>query len=209
MNTRLANLNQLYSGMAARKNAATLQLESVTNRLTEAQHKSIVLEKALEALARLTELKKRETTEKIEVIVTQGLQTILENPTYQFKIEESIKRKQVAYAFKVYSDEIPLGLDILEGHGGGVAAIVSFLLRILFLVLLDRKATRFLVLDESFAAVSHHYHDNLVTFVRELVDHLKVQLILVSHQPALDRMGDVVYDVRKQKDGVATVKRTV
>ena len=121
--------------MAARKNAATLQLESVAKRLSEAQHKSIVLEKSLEALARLTELKKRETTEKIEVIVTQGLQTILENPTYQFKIEESIKRKQVAYAFKVYSDEIPLGLDILEGHGGGVAAIVSFLLRILFLVL--------------------------------------------------------------------------
>ena len=62
MNTRLANLNQLYSGMAARKNAATLQLESVAKRLSEAQHKSIVLEKSLEALARLTELKKRETT---------------------------------------------------------------------------------------------------------------------------------------------------
>lgn len=193
----------------AEQTATKAELVQLQTSLAQAEKKGVLLDKTSAALERLTELKKKETTGKIEAIISYGLQTIFEDSSYKFLILSSVVRKQVVYSFRVVNDESPdeKGMDILESRGGGVVSIVSFLLRVVLLCMTDTKAERFIALDEPFSALSEDYHENLVTAIKQITSKLNVQLLIVSHQKSLDAFGDIVYEVT-QRDGKATIKET-
>ena len=68
---------------------------------------------------------------------------------------------------------------------------------------MDKKAERFMALDEPFNALSENYHENLVSAIKSITEKLGVQLLVVSHQKSLDAFGDVVYEL-KQVNGVTS-----
>jgi ABC-type nitrate/sulfonate/bicarbonate transport system ATPase subunit len=71
--------------------------------------------------------------------------------------------------------------DIMDARGGGLAAVVGFLLR-LVVMLLDSKVDQpVLILDESFSHVSAEYEKTLVQFIMQLVEKTNAQVILVTH----------------------------
>ncbi len=87
----------------------------------------------------------------------------------------------------------PLDTDILEARGGGLAATVGFLLRVVVLLLSADKTDTVLVLDETFAHVSAEYEPRLAEFIRELVDKTGVQVLMVTHSEAFSDAADVRY----------------
>lgn len=157
-------------------------------------------EKSVKLLQKLVEDKKQATVTKIEQLVSYGLQSVFEDDSYQFKIIDSIKRNQVDYEFIVTSDSNPSseGVDIMDSRGGGLVNIISMLLRVIMLILTDRTAERFLVLDEPFNNLSPIYHDNLVKLLKKLVAKLNFQILMVTHQRSLLELGDVVYEYKKK-----------
>ena len=203
--SRLQKIREYVFQKRSERQALNNELSSVNLKLAEDESTLSLIEKSLSALQKLTDLKKKETTKKIEDIISYGLQTIFEDSSYQFKIVDSIKRKQVVYDFRVYSDAFKSedGVSILDSRGGGVIAVVSFLLRLLLLCMVDKKAERFLALDEPFTALSKNYHENLVQVVKQITEKLGVQMLVVSHQESLDSFGDVVYELR-QVNGVTS-----
>lgn len=205
MNNRLSKIQEYVLTKRAEKNSLENQMKTTNLQIAEKEKKQSLLEKSLASLQKLTDLKKKETTEKIENIISFGLQTIFEDSSYQFKILDSIKRKQVVYDFRVFSDSFNSdnGVSILDSRGGGVVSIVSFLLRLVLMCMMDKKAERFLALDEPFSTLSENYHENLVVAVKSIVEKLGVQLLVVSHQKSLDSFGDVVYELR-QVNGVTS-----
>lgn len=205
MNSRLHKIKEYLCSKRIEKQSLERQLSSINVQLSEQEKKLSLLEKSLAALQKLTDLKKKETTEKIENIISFGLQTIFEDASYKFKIVDSIKRKQVVYDFRVYSDSFNSdeGVSILDSRGGGVVSIVSFLLRLVLMCMIDKKAERFMALDEPFNALSSNYHENLVAAVKQITEKLGIQLLVVSHQKSLDSFGDVVYEL-KQVNGVTS-----
>lgn len=202
---RLNKVKDYVFSKRAEKQALENHLSTINIQLAEKEKSLALLEKSLVALQKLTDLKKKETTEKIENIISFGLQTIFEDSSYQFKILDSIKRKQVVYDFRVYSDSFKSaeGVSILDSRGGGVISIVSFLLRLVLMCMMDKKAERFMALDEPFNALSENYHENLVSAIKSITEKLGVQLLVVSHQKSLDAFGDVVYEL-KQVNGVTS-----
>lgn len=162
-------------------------------------------EKARELLNALVNHKKRTTLDKIESLVTFGLQTIFENPNYAFKVNTSIVRKQVAYTFTL-SEGGHDSENITETRGGGVVNVVSFLLALVVQLMLDPKA-RFFILDEKFANVSSMFVPNIADLLATLAKRMNVQFLQVSHQDALTESSDVVYNVQKGADGVARMTK--
>lgn len=205
MNNRLSKIQEYVLTKRAEKNSLENQMKTTNLQIAEKEKKQALLEKSLASLQKLTDLKKKETTEKIENIISFGLQTIFEDSSYQFKISDSIKRKQVVYDFRVFSDSFNSdnGVSILDSRGGGVVSIVSFLLRLVLMCMMDKKAERFLALDEPFSNLSENYHENLVVAVKSIAEKLGVQLLVISHQKSLDAFGDVVYELR-QVNGVTS-----
>lgn len=142
----------------------------------------------------------------IEDLVTKGLQTIFDE-TLSFHIQAASKGKTSVVDFMVRTT-LPTGTvetPVMDARGGGLAATVGFLLRVVVLLLRTQgKGKQLLVLDESFAHVSAEYLPGIAEFLREIVDKSGVQIILVTHQEELAESADTVYRFAT-KDGKTVV----
>ena len=96
--------------------------------------------------------------------------------------------------------------DVMDARGGGLAATVGFLLRLVVMLLkTDSKTDNFMVLDETFAMVSAEYLEGLREFIRKIVDKTGVQILMVTHQPEFAELADKVYRL-STVDGFSVVK---
>lgn len=137
---------------------------------------------------------------RIETLVTHGVQTIFgEDLTFHVVSEQKASRTEVRFTLKsAMADGTVVETSILDARGGGVAAVVGFLLRLVITML--RADRPLLVVDESFAQVSETYLPAVGQFVKELVDQTGVQVLLVTHSEVFTEYADNVYRVT-QKGG--------
>lgn len=160
------------------------------------------LSEAAETLDRVTALlnsmgedQQFKAQQTIEELVTRGLHTIFDD-TLSFHIVQTVKGKSVVVDFILRTTLARTVIDtpVMDARGGGVAATIGFLLRLV--VLLLSKGTRsenILVLDETFAHVSAEYLPAVGEFLQEVKDKTGIQILMVTHQPELAEFADRVY----------------
>jgi len=164
------------------------QIADLTSEVDDLERVSILLNS-------LGEEKQAAAQGTIEDLVTRGLQTIFDE-TLSFHIQAASKGKTSVVDFMVRST-LPSGTvdtPVMDARGGGLAATVGFLLRVVVLMLRTQgHGKQLLVLDETFAHVSDEYLDGVAQFLREIVDRSGVQLIMVTHQETFIEHADATY----------------
>lgn len=154
---------------------------------------------------------------QVESLVTAGLQAIFgdSGEVLSFHLVESTLRNAANIDFEVHTtlpDGSSIETDVMSARGGGVAAVVGLLLRVV-LILLTRqtgqKVSSTLVLDESLAMLSADRLEAASAFLRTLVDSANLQIVMVTHQDPLSENADVVYRLSRNPEGVTQVKREV
>lgn len=184
-----------------------LRAREVATERDELREKVDLYEQVAALLNRIGEERQSQAQRQIEALVTQGLVTIFGNGL-SFHLVETItaKRAQVDFIVRsTFKDGRTVDTPVLEARGGGLAAVVGFLLR-LVVVLLDRtRSSRVLFLDESFSHVSDEYLDRVAEFLREVVDKADIQLVLVTHQSVLAERADKVYKFALDEAGQTQV----
>ncbi len=151
----------------------------------------------------------------VESLVTAGLTAIFGDSGEQlsFHLMESTLRNATNIDFTVRTIK-PGGevieTDVLSARGGGVAAVIGMLLRVV-LILLTRQTGQqvsgTLVLDETLAMLSADRLEAASAFLRTLVDSADLQVIMVTHQTELTESADVVHRLSLDPDGVTRVVR--
>lgn len=139
-----------------------------------------------------------EVHSRLEGLVTHALQQIF-GDDLAFKIVTETKANRSETRFVVVStvNGQPLETGVMDARGGGVAAVVGFIVKLL-LVLLTPGARRVMFLDETFAQLSTDYEIPLASFLRELADKAGVQIVLVTHSDAYSDVADKVYRFRNE-----------
>lgn len=168
------------------------------------------LEKAAAVLSSIGEERQLTAQRQIEGLVTLGLQTIFdEDLTFHLVQGTRGKAPVVEFLVQTHLDNGQVvETPVLDARGGGLAAVVGFLLR-LVVVLLSRKGRdTVLLLDETFAMLSADRLPGMAQFLRELVDRTGVQLLLVTHQPELAQAADRRYHF-SLRGGVTEVREEV
>lgn len=161
-----------------------------------------VLTETIEDLDRVTVLlnslgedRQLKAQQTIEELVTRGLQTIFDE-TLSFHIVQSIRGRAANVEFLVRTtlgDDV-IETPVMEARGGGLAATIGFLLRLVVMLLAKgTKQENIIVLDETFAHVSAEYLGPLGEFLRQIVDKTGVQMVMVTHQPEFAEYADNVY----------------
>lgn len=159
-----------------------------------------VLDKSTVLLNSIAEDTQLQAQHNIEELVTRGLQTIFDE-TLSFHILQSTKGKSASVEFVVRTQLLngqAVDTPVMDARGGGLAATIGFLLRVV--VMLLRRRENILILDETFAMVSAEYLPALGEFVRQLVDKTNLQIVMVTHQPEFANYADKVYRF-SQEDG--------
>jgi DNA repair exonuclease SbcCD ATPase subunit len=146
--------------------------------------------------------------QQIEGIVTQGLQLVF-GDELSFHLVSSVRSNAAQIDFIVrttFPDGSTLDTPVMDARGGGVAAVVGFLLRFT-LVMLTPGARKFLVLDEFAAQVSAEYEPRLAEFLRSIVDKTDAQILMITHSDAFGDVADRVYRFKLDAQGRTQVTK--
>jgi ABC-type cobalamin/Fe3+-siderophores transport system ATPase subunit len=163
----------------------------------------IACEEAVAFLNSFADERQTAVQKKIETLVTHGVQTIFgDDMTFHVISEQKANRTEVTFSLRSMMGDETVETPILDARGGGVAAVVGFLLRLIVTMLRDERPL--LVMDETFAQLSADYEPRLAEFIRELVDQTGVQILMVTHSEVYSEHADKVYRFG-QKKGETTV----
>lgn len=143
---------------------------------------------------------------QIERTVTEGLQSVfLEDMRLEISTKQVGSRSETVFHIVSYMDGKELQTSIMNARGGGVAAVVGFLIQAV-LVLLTPGMRPIVFLDEGMRNVSETYLPNLGEFIKGLCEETGLQVVLVTHQPTLAEYADTHYEF-SQRNGTTKVTK--
>ena len=147
-----------------------------------------------------------ENVQAVERLLTEGLQAVYEDMDLAVRAVVDVQRGKVSVDLLTVQNQ-PDG-SVTEGgamdvYGGSVTTMESVLMRII--VTLRRGMRPVLLLDESLGAIADHYVPNVGKFLTLLCDRLGMDVLAVTHNPALVESASKAYRIRKAH-GVATFR---
>jgi DNA repair exonuclease SbcCD ATPase subunit len=156
----------------------------------------------------ITERKREQVRAKIEDLVTYGVQSVFGDHLH-FRIEQKSSRNQVAFEYRIVTavgDDQHV-TDLRGHHGGGLVALVGFLLRVVMVLFSSPQRRRIIFLDETMAALDGDKRQPFARLMVELGTKLDLQFVLITHSPEYLEDADVAYEAR-QVSGRTTFVRT-
>lgn len=199
----LVSAERRFERRVGEARALQAQGQKAKDQAQEAESTVVSCEEAVAFLNSFADERQAKVQARIEQLVTHGVQTIFgDDMTFHVISEQKANRNEVSFSLRSSMGEQVVETPILDARGGGVAAVVGFLLRLI--VSLLREERPLLSLDETFAQLSAEYEPRLAEFLRELVDQTGVQIVMVTHSEAFSEHADRVYRFG-QKQGVTTV----
>jgi DNA repair ATPase RecN len=180
------------------------QRQEAEARCAELERAIEVEDQAVRLLTSIGEERQESARHQVEELATRAMQVIF-GEELSFHLVAGERGGQATLEFMVRSRYGDTAVDtpVLGARGGGLAAVLGFVLRLVVLTLTP-GVRRLLVLDESFAHVSAGYEDRVAEFLREVSHQMGVQVILVTHSPVYASYADKRYRFA-MKDGVTQV----
>ena len=138
----------------------------------------------------------------VEKLLTEGLQTVFTDQDLAVTSEVNVSRGKVSVdLLTVYTR--PDGTVIKgvsnDAFGGAVATVQSVLLRI---IVMRRRGLRpLLLLDESLPAFDSNYVYNMGAFLALVCERLGIDILLVTHNPAMVEASHKAYRIVRTKTG--------
>ena len=162
-------------------------------------------EQVLGVLTSVGEARQESAQRQVEGLVTRALQAVFsENLSFHLVSEVKGNRSTVDFVLRSRYGDTEIDTPVMDARGGGMAAVVGFVLRLVVL-LLTPGARRVLFLDESFGMVSSSYEPRVAEFLRQVADKAGVQIVLITHSTAYSDLADTGYELSLGADGSTQV----
>lgn len=188
-------VNQHYKSAVGLKQ----QYKETSQKLEESTKSSIIQESSINVLKEVIDKMSREHIERIVDLLTYALKTIFFDKDYSVEVVINDKRNAKTAEFylleETETEKIRSPFD--NGIGGGIQAIVGFVLQVFYLGYLNQATVLFC--DESFSQVSSQYIDPLIQFINELARSKEFIFVLVSHDTRLIPYAKKTYEVESGK----------
>jgi hypothetical protein len=168
---RLRYLEGVYSSKMEQK-------KSVTAIVVKAEEEQSVLQKTEKVLKHLVEKLAKKDLSKMDQLVTYGLNTVFPGRDIKFETELVERGNKIKINLKTLYN----GSLVDPDNKSSITVVESFLLRVLCIAKL--KKAPLLLMDETFSAVGSEYIGNISRLISELSEKLKIDILLVTHNPA-------------------------
>lgn len=158
-------------------------------------------EKSIIVMKELIDKLSQQHIKKLVDLLSFALKTIFYDKNYsvELKVENKRDSKSAQFFLVERIEEEVLKYDFEDGIGGGILAIVGFVLQVFYLGYF--KLAKIIFCDESFSQISDQYIDGLMSFIQKLSEKKGFIFVLISHDKRLIDRGDKVYEV---ENGVVT-----
>ena len=194
LKTRYDKLEGFHEALKARGNALTTEITMLKKESELLTKVSVVLQHLLDTMV------KDEIT-RMAGLMTYGLKTVFDDQRLSFVPAISKKGNKIHITLNTHNNGVEGGFGSI---GGSVAVVESFLLRILCMLKMD--LAKFMLLDETFAAVGAEYIPSTSRLINEISKKLGMDILLVTHQPEFQAYADHVYKVKDSSKGLIMEK---
>ena len=140
----------------------------------------------------------------VQDIVTSAILGVFPNP-YVFKADFVMNNNRTECKLGLLSNDGEV-INPLNASGGGVVDVTAFALRIASWSMKVPRSRPVIILDEPFKHLSKDLISRSAIMLKELVDKLCIQVIMVTHEPQLLDCADKVFEVSKNNNGMSKVK---
>lgn len=138
----------------------------------------------------------------VETLLTEGLSAVFADQQISVRSEVGVNRGKVSVELvttqKQADGTISEGSTI-DAFGGAVTTVQSVLLRLI--VVMRRGLRPVLLLDEALPAFDANYVDAMGKFLRLLCERMGVDILLVTHNPALVEAAHKAYRIKRTPKG--------
>jgi len=183
--------------LRAERSALVKRERQLEDEIAESVEKARILVKVEELFKFLLDKYVHRYAESFSEIVTEGLQAIFYDQDIEFEIVVGQKNGKVWIDFETVQDGVRG--QALQSFGGGVSSVESLLLRLL--VLLKTGLAKYLILDESLAALSEEYVDEAGQFIRRMSEELGINVLLITHNKAFLDHAHTAYQADQESAG--------
>lgn len=132
--------------------------------------------------------------ETIEGLLTLGVQKIfydVEDPKVSIIIKEGARNSAtIQYSYTDYRG-IEIDADVRKASGGGVRAVIGFLLQVFFISYY--KLDRIIFADEAFKELSKAYRPKFLEFLKELSEDSRYKFLMITHDDDIVENADYIY----------------
>ena len=204
---RLKQLADAASRASARRDATVSSLADARLAARDLQDRVDLLDLVANLLRTLIDQEITEGVKAIETLQSEGVQAVFDDQNINVRTEIDVSRGKVNVSLvtsQTKEDGTVIEGVSLEGFGGAVSTVQSVLLR---LALIVRRGLRpVLFLDESLPAFDERYVLNMAAFLKTLCRKMGVDILLVTHNPALVDAADRAYRIKRDR-GFSTFQR--
>jgi DNA repair exonuclease SbcCD ATPase subunit len=145
------------------------------------------------------------TTKQIEYhindITSLAMEAVFPN-SYFIQLEFLQRRNKTEC--DIYFTRNGVKFDPLTASGGGAVDIASFALRIASWSLNTPHSRNTIILDEPLRFLSKEYREKASYMIKEISKKLKIQFIIVTHDPVLTAYADKIFEVNINK-GISSI----
>lgn len=150
--------------------------------LASAENEVETARSAQEIIQFVAQAVQQKAHERVAKVVSSCLASVFDEP-YQFSIE--FVRKRGRTEARLRFTRKGLTVDPMEASGGGMIDVAAFALRVACLIMHRPRLRQLLVLDEPLKFLSAEYHENARAMIEQIAKDLKIQFIIVTHNPVL------------------------
>jgi len=175
-------------------NYITKELLTINNNLTELKENKNISQQALGILQAVAKQTQQKIEYRISNLVTSCIKNLGKN--YKFVCEFVIRRDKTE-ADLYLTNGSGEKLDPYAEVGGSIVQIIEFALRCSLWSLQKKRVNNFLFLDEPFSGVKKNLHKKLSNILKEVSNKLNLQLIMISHDDELSKLGDKLFYLEK------------
>ncbi len=189
-NSSIKTLRQQLDKKKQTRESLAQTREKLISDLESARVEQAALSQAQDAFQRLAQQVQQTAHEQIARLVDRCLADVFGADAYECRIE--INRKRGKTEAEIYLLRNGAQLKPLDECGGGVVDVTAFALRTAALIMKRPKPRSLLLLDEPFKHLSKQYRPRAARLIQEMAHELGVQIILVTHDPALTTDAKVI-----------------
>lgn len=202
----VTSLRSKADQIRGQRDAALRALSTTQKEIHRLRNEEDMLLAVSELFRQLIDRAVTEGVRAVEALQTEGLKAVFDDQELSVKAEVEVLRDKVSVNLltvqKTPEGEIE-GLSV-DAFGGSVLTVQSVLLRII--VMMRRGLRPFLCLDETLPAFDSNYISNMASFLSELCRRLDMDILMVTHNPALFDAADRSYRIVK-KNGESWFER--
>lgn len=184
------------------RDVAVRQVEATKKTIKSLEAEGELLGLVQGALRTLIDREVTAGVQAVEKLLTEGLQTVFTDQDLAVAAEVNVSRGKVSVDLLTVHTR-PDGTVIKglsnDAFGGAVTTVQSVLLRII--VMRKRGLRPLLLLDESLPAFDSHYVHNMGAFLALVSERLGIDILLVTHNPAMVEAAKRAYQIVKTKTG--------